>query len=337
MQRRFYITATGGLLIAGILAALSACDRQKQVASTQPAADARPILTASVFPIADLVSRVAGDRWQIVTLLPPGRNPHGFSLRPAEAESLIRARMLFAAGVGLDAWAIRAASGINNRCKVIVLTEALGLTGDGQEAAARRPEATATAAASRAGEAADQDTDDEDVHAHLGMDPHIWLDPLIAGRIADLAAEELTREDPAGRDIYQRNLATLKEELTVLDEEYRTSLATCRTRKLVVFHPGYGFLVRRYHLEQVSIAGGAGANPVHVEEIIDLIKRDRIRAVYREPQFDSRWANFISERSGAKVLVLDPQGHAGKEGYNSYFALMRSNLAALKEGLDCGG
>ena len=336
MQRPFCTIAASRLLIAGILAAMPACDRHKEPTSTQSAAAGKLTLAASVFPVADLVSRVAGDRWQVVTLLPPGRNPHGYSLRPAEAESLVRAKMLFAAGVGLDGWAIRAAAGINPQCKVIVLSEAMRLTG--QETGGRS-QAAAGSSRHGNGHGAREETDEqegEEADAHHGMDPHIWLDPVLAGRMADLAADELTREDPAGREVYQQNSASLKQQLTVLDEEYRTSLALCRTRKLVVFHPGYGFLARRYGLEQVAVAGGAGANPVHIEEIIDLIKREHIRAVYREPQFDSRWVNFISERSGAKVLVLDPQGHAGKEGYNSYFALMRSNLAALKEGLDGG-
>ncbi len=315
--------------MAGMLAGLTSCDRGGQPAATQPAGPvpsaARPVLAASVFPLADLVRRVAGDRWEVVCLLPPGRNPHGYSLRPAEGESLARARVLFTAGMGLDGWAIRAAHGINTDCKVIVLTEVLGLTGGpGQE----EPEASATRPAEDEG----HDTHGSDG----GMDPHIWLDPLLAVRIGQVAAEELSGQDPAGQGVYRRNLADLKRELDVLDVDYRTGLASCRTRELVVFHPGYGYLARRYGLHQVPITAGTEAKAAQVQEVIDLVKREHIRAIYREPQFESRWVGFISRATGAKVLVLDPQGHAAKAGYDSYFAMMRSNLAALKEGLDCG-
>ncbi len=348
MRHRMHILRPGGLMLAGVLLMLAGCDRQGPPAATRPVGRDQPssatqggagaggtlTLAASVFPIADLVGRVAQDRWQVITLLPPGRSPHGYSLRPAEAESLLRARMLFAAGYGLDGWAIRAAHGINNRCKVIVLTEALGLeqqvTGDGLQGTASQEQVDGH------GTSEQPDQHEKQGHEHTGMDPHIWLDPLLAGRIAECAARELAREDPDGRDVYQRNLSSLKQQLAQLDEEYRTSLASCGTRTLVVFHPGYGYLARRYGLEQEAVVAGGEANPARVQQIVGTIKRQHIRAAYREPQYDSKWVDFISRSSGAKVLVLDSLGHAAREGYNSYFAMMRSNLAALKEGLGCG-
>jgi len=350
MRRRSCISRPVGLALAGLLVMLIGCDRQERSAATPSAGADQPspaaqggagtsvnvTLAASVFPVADLVGRVAGERCHVVTLLPPGRSPHGYSLRPAEAESLVRARMLFAVGHGLDGWAIRAARGVNSRCKVIVLTEALGLEqqvpGHRQQETAE-PEQNAGHGSAEQSGAGDEGRAED---AHRGMDPHIWLDPVLAGRIAELAAGELAREDPDGRDVYQRNLFSLKQQLAGLDEEYRTVLASCEGRTLVVFHPGYGYLARRYGLEQLAVAAGDAANPGQVQRIIDTIRGQRIRAVYREPQFDSKWVDFISRATGAQVLVLDSQGHAAKEGYDSYFAMMRTNLAALKEGLRCG-
>lgn len=314
--------------MAGTVCLLFGCKRQ-QAASTRPAG--KPVVAATVFPLADLVQRIAADRWTVICLLPPGRNPHGYSLRPAEAASLAQAKMLFAAGMGLDGWAIRAAGGINSRCKVIALQDAIVHDDNAQPAADTHHPAEGKQEHQH--EPQEHEADD---HGHQGLDPHLWLDPLMAARIAEYAAEELAREDPAGRDVYQQNLATLKTELAALDAEYRSVLASCRTRHLVVFHPGYGHLAGRYGLTQVPIVAGVAATPGQVEQVIDLIRRKRIGAVYREPQFESRWVNFIADRTGAKILVLDPQGHAGKAGYDSYFAMMRTNLAALKEGLDCG-
>ncbi len=81
------------LVLAG---SLSGCSRD------QASTPGKPVLAASVFPVADLVHRVAGDRWQVVTLLPPGYSPHGYTILHVSAMALQKAKVLFAVGPGLD-------------------------------------------------------------------------------------------------------------------------------------------------------------------------------------------------------------------------------------------
>ncbi len=82
--------------------------------------------------------------------------------------------------------------------------------------------------------------------------------------------------------------------------------------------------------------GLGGVTPARMEQVARLIRDEHVRAVYREPQYESRWIEAISRQTGDKVLVLDPMGQPNRPGYDSYFNMMRSNLAALKEGLGCG-
>jgi len=240
---------------------------------------------------------------------------------------LLKAQVLLAVGGGLDEWALQAARAVNSQCEVVVLTEALGFAGPGgrKSPTPSRPndgnrDAGGPAAAHRAG---------------AGTDPHIWLDPVLARRIGEVVAEVLSEKDPSGRRFYEERLSKLKERLDRLDAEYRSVLAACGGKTFMVFHPAFGHLARRYGLKQVRILGPTEAGSGSIEQAIDRIRTERIRAVYREPQFDSRWVQWIHERTGLKVLVLDPLGNPAREGYDGYFAMMRSNLAALKEGL-CG-
>lgn len=339
MHRRVRATTIPIILLGvSVLASVPGCSREDS--SARPSASsARPVLAASVFPVADLARRVAGDRWDVVAILPPGASPHDHGIRPVEAASLRSARVLVAVGGGLDDWAVRAARGINRQIEILVLVDALGL-------AAGPASSPQTAPAGTGDEHGDHDADHEDHEAHEGdlhvhehshgVDPHIWLDPLVAGRIAERVAAELSRLDPAGKDIYQRNLGALQQELAALDREYREALSAVRHKTLVVFHPGYGYIARRYGLEQVPVMGLGGATPARIEQIVQRIRRENLRAIYREPQYQSPWVETLQRRSGAEVLVLDPLGHAGKSGYDSYVGMMRSNLAVLKEGLGDG-
>jgi zinc transport system substrate-binding protein len=315
--------------LAWLMIGLTGCGNQSpQAAVAEPA---KPVLAVSVFPVADLAARIAGDRWQVVTLLPPGMTPHEYTVRPGAASALSAAKALIAVGPGLDEWAIRAGRAASGQRDIRVLTEALHIGAAavaGQSQPARHHEDDE--------EHCDSGDHDEHEHHGHGADPHLWLDPVLTERIVDQIAGVLTRHDPSGRAVYEGNSATLKKDLLALDEEYRATLAGCRTRTLIVFHPGYAYLTQRYGLEQMALLGLGGVTPARLEQIVGRVEREHIRAVYREPQYESKWIDTLSRRTGAKVLVLDPLGHAGRSGYDSYFSMMRSNLAALKEGLNHG-
>lgn len=337
-------------VIVCLAVGLMGCDCRRQAES----GSAKPVIAVSVFPVADLTARVAGDRWRVVTLLPPGHSPHEYTMRPAVAAELRAARVLVVVGAGLDDWAVRASEGGRGQRDVLVLTQELGLSAKTPASEpVHGPEGADTADDSPADISHDEHHDHEhaaDDHAHgdeghghgehhhhgHGDDPHIWLDPVLAGRIVDAVAGVLANHDPEGREVYERNAAALKEELAELDKQYRETLEACRTKTLIVFHAGYGHLARRYGLDQVSLLGLGGVTPDRLEKVIQLMRQKDVKAIYREPQFEPKWVEALSERAGAKVLVLDPLGHAERAGYDSYVAMMRSNLAALKEGL-CNG
>jgi len=342
-------------LAIGLVVGLPGCRGKEAAAGPSD----KPVLAASVFPVADLARQVAADRWEVVTLLPPGQSPHSYSIRPAAAAALRSAKVLLAVGPGLDDWAIQAARATAGQRELVVLTEVLGLP-PGEHTPALRANAPAEdagvapmgAAGASAGGIRPPARETVDEHAHdlaaqaadhaghehhpQDQDPHLWLDPVLTQRIVEQIAAVLSRHDPAGRAVYEQNASRLEQDLARLHEDYRTTLAKVRIRTLVVFHPAYSYLAQRYDLEQVALLGAAGVTPARLEEVVRRIRRDSIGAVYREPQYESKWIDILGRRSGAKVLVLDPLGRAGVPGYDSYLAMMRSNLAALTEGLDHG-
>jgi len=322
MLRAAGIRRVAWVFSAALLAlVLPAC--RSETTGTAGRSEKRPVtVAASIFPIADLARQIASDRAEVVWLLPAGASPHGFHVRPAEAMVLRRAKVLFVVG-GLDDWAVRAARAMNPSLKVVSLMEALG-----------RGEQDHSPAASSS--AASNDETDSREHHHAGGDPHIWLDPVAAQRIAEVIAAALCEVDPQGRQVYEARLERLRSRLKALDAEYREALSNCACRTLVVFHPAFGHLARRYGLEQVAILGPGGARPGWIERVIRRIRQQRIRAVFKHPQFSSPWEQVIVSRTGVRVLVLDPLGNPHRKGYDGYLQLMRSNLAVLKEGLGCG-
>jgi hypothetical protein len=75
------------LLLAG--AGQAGCDR----ATTAPPGQ-RPIVTASIYPLYEFTRHVAGDRMEVMAVVPPGIEPHDWEPSPRELVDLRRARLL---------------------------------------------------------------------------------------------------------------------------------------------------------------------------------------------------------------------------------------------------
>src|SRR4051812_42805488 len=64
----------------------------------------RMTVSVSIFPIYDLVRRVAGPDADVGLLLPAGRNEHSFDPTPKDVEAAARAKVGVMVGLGLDPW-----------------------------------------------------------------------------------------------------------------------------------------------------------------------------------------------------------------------------------------
>jgi zinc transport system substrate-binding protein len=261
----------------------------------------KPVVTASIFPLADAARQVGGGRIRVVTLLPPGTTPHGFDPEPAQAEQLAHSRLLLMVGLGMDSWAERCAEASGADIRIVRFARAV------EEQA---PE-----------------TGDE----HGPSDPHLWLDPVLMKGFVPVLVDELVRLDPAGAAGYRRRGKTFEAELAKLDREYRDALDGLKGKAFLSFHPAFTHLAARYGLEQATLTSSHAqeGGPASLEHAVEFVKEHKLKAVFAEPQFPADKLQWLTEQTGASVERLDPLGNPNVEGYASYLAMMRSNLKAL--------
>lgn len=184
-------------------------------------------------------------------------------------------------------------------------------------------------ASRRAGRAVDLLT------AEDGDDPHIWLDPQRYAEAASVVETELVTADPAGAEGYRQRAAALRDELTALDQEMKSGLATCARREIVTAHEAFGHLARRYDLVPEPITGispEAEPDPQRLADLADLVRDKGVTTVFTERLVSPRVARALAREAGVEVAVLDPLEGRLDDGYG---AAMRTNLAALRTALDC--
>jgi zinc transport system substrate-binding protein len=283
-------------------------------------------VVASIFPVADWVRQVGGDRVQVVTLLPAGSSPHTFDPSPREVRSVGDARLFVKVGLRLDDWTARIAEAAGSRLTIVSL-------GDNLAAGGRLP-----AVENLLESEVQKSAQDNHAHDHDGVNPHFWLDPTLARMAADDIARELARIDPPSSATYARNAARYAAELEVLDTEISSSLSQCRNRSFVSFHNAFCYLARRYGLHVAAVIEeypGKTPSDRYVKGVIDQLRRLGIKTVFAEPQLSPRVAEIIALEAGATVDLLDPNGGEKVADRDSYVKLMRYNAAKLRTAL-CG-
>jgi zinc transport system substrate-binding protein len=265
-------------------------------------------VVASFYPLQYVAQRIVGPHTEVIDLTHPGMEPHDLELTVPQTAEVADSEVAFYEH-GLQP-AVDGAIAQDGPKHVV----------DAAQTARLAPMSGAEAAA--------------------GKDPHFWLDPVRLSRVAGAFEREMVRTDPAHRATYARNLASLQSDLAVLDRQFRTGLAHCRLRTIVVSHDAFGYFSRRYHLSSVYINGlspDAEPSPAHLRQLQDLIRRTGIDTVFSEELASPAMADTLASDLHIKTAVLDPiEGLSDATAGQNYLSLMRRNLAAIQEANHCG-
>ena len=298
----------------------------------------RLAVTASIFPLADVVKAIGGQAVEVDVLIPPGASPHVFEPPPEVYRRFSKARLFVMVGAGLEFWAeklIEANAGKDLR--VLRAADGVELIETADHDHHRTAHGgTASADDSAGGQALSGQETSIHQQVHHAGNPHVWLDPLLVEDLAGRICRALSELDPEHSEEYSRNLSRFRKHLAELHQEIESTTARFSVREFVAFHPSWSYFARRYGLREVGIiqrSPGRNPTPRQIEEIVAAVRRYRIRAVFAEPQFNRTAARAIAEEAGVEVLILDPLGGPARPGRDSYLALMRHNLSIMQEAM----
>ncbi len=302
--RRLPAMALAVLITLGTLLGGVTCSREMT--------SGKPIVVTTIFPLADFVENVVGDRLEVITLLPSGASPHTYEPTPGDIKDLAGAILLVVNGAGLDFWVedLRPAASDS----LVVLDTSAALAEEGLLLSG------------------DEHEDDD----HGGVNPHYWLDPVLAQKQVEAIAAALASVDPDNGDFYMDNAAGYIARLQSLDEEIKGAVQSFSSREFITFHPAWTYFAARYGLAEAAVieeAPGKEPSVEYIMHVVDVARALKVKAIFAEPQFSTKAADAIAADSGAEVLLLDPMGGEGLEGRDSYLALMRYNVAQMAEAM----
>jgi zinc transport system substrate-binding protein len=270
-------------------------------------AAAPPRVAATVFPLYDLVRRVAGDRLEVSLVLPAGADPHGYEPRPRDVAALSDAGLVFAVGLGLDPWAqgmARAAGAGEARVFELgpLMDPILAPAGV--------------------------------IRQEPFIDAHFWTDPVRALRAVDVIVDALSGLDPAGAPFFRERAQDLRRSIEAAHKEVAARAASWPRRRIVTFHGSLFYFAARYGLQVVGVVEPVpGTEPTaqHVQAVVELLRGPQPAALFVEPQLDGQLARSIAREAGVGVHEVDGMG--GSTATGSYEDMLRGIARSMDEAL----
>ena len=263
------------------------------------------VVVSSIFPIDEFVKKVGGDMIESSLIIPAGIEPHDFDPTISQIQTISSADVLVYNGLGIENWLTKIES-------------------------AHKIDASNGLNASYSDK------------RNMTLDPHVWLDPLLAKKQVENIRDGLILIDPNNKDVYNSNAKSFLADLDELDKTIRTQLESCKKKDFISFHNSFSYFAKRYGLTQHSISESgpeAEVTSARLVEIINVAKNLNLDVIYSEELMDPRYAQVIAQEiPNGKVLVLSPIEGLTKNEQDAgirYIDKMNENIRNLYLGLEC--
>jgi zinc transport system substrate-binding protein len=270
-------------------------------------------VVAAFYPVAYAAQKVGGTRVAVTNLTPIGAEPHDLELNSDQLDRLLGAKVAFVLGRGFQP-AVEKAADRRDGPTVELLPKLVDVQGK---------------KVAKEGQTG-------------GLDPHVWLDPVLMSQLAGEVERGLAAADPKNAATYERNTQALQDKLSALDARYRERLTGCARSLLVTSHEAFGYLATRYGLHQQGVAGlspDQEPDPARLGELAQLARDQGITTAFTEETVSPRIAQTLArEAGGLKTEVLSPLESLTKKERDAganYFTLMDANLDKIATALGC--
>lgn len=280
---------------------------------------AKKSIVASFYPVAFMAEQIVGDKAEVINLA-GSVDVHSFEPSPQDLVKINKADLVVFQGAELEPWTDGVipelkAKGVNT----LEVTHGLEL-------------------AKRGGHDDHKDEHkDEHGHKHGEFDPHTWLDPILAQKMAGKILEAVVAIDPTNEKTYQANAKALKDRFAKLDQDLKKGLAQCANEEFIVAHNAYGYLVRRYGFKTHAIAGLSPHDEPSAKLLAELKKEaeEGITHILIEENNIRRFADTLAKETGLATLPANPLGRGTLDPKKDFFDVMEENLASFKTALNC--
>ena len=295
-------------------------------------AEGKLSVVSLIFPSWDFVRVIAGDRVNLVMLLPPGAESHSYEPSPRDIIAIKNSDLFIYSGGESTKWADRILESLDDSGEILngrmKLLKLMDLVHTVEEEIVEGMED-------------DEGDDDKGENKYYAYDEHVWTSPGNAKAIALAICESLCALDPANEEFFRRNTAEYVASLDELDASFRAVVKDAK-RNVIIFGDRFPFryLADAYGLKYFAAFPGCSAeaepSAATVAFLINKVKDENIPVVFHIELSNEKMADAIAEAAGAGKLLLHSCHTVTRKEFENganYLDLQKANVEHLREAL----
>ena len=291
---------------------LFACSGQKNASSDS--SKLKVVATNSI--IADITKNIAGDKIDLHSIVPVGKDPHEYEPLPEDVKKTSQADLIFYNGINLEtggnAWFTKLVKNANkeeNKDYYAVSDGVDVIYLEGQSEKGKE-------------------------------DPHAWLDLENGIIYAKNIEQQLSKKDPVNKDFYKHNLDKYVKKLSDLDQQAKSKFSLIpENEKMIVTSEGcFKYFSKAYNIPSAyiwEINTEEEGTPDQIKNLVRKLRATELKSLFVESSVDNRPMKTVSKDTGIPIYSTIFTDSVAKKGENgdSYYSMMKWNLDQIYKGL----
>jgi len=276
ISEAIYGTLLGSVFI--LILTLFSCGSNSK--STSPS---KPVISVTIEPLRYFTEAIAGDNFEIVSMVPKGSSPETYDPTPQQLTSLDKSVAYLRIGyIGFEQiWMDKLISNapemkVFDTSKGILLIHAEGHYHGG--------------------------------HFHEGgVEPHVWNSAVNAKIIAHNILSALVSLNKENEAYYTERYNQLILQIEETDIIVSDLLSNDADRVFMIYHPALSYFARDYGLKQIPIEkDGKEPSPSYLKDLIDQSRKENVRIIFVQPEFTLRNAELIARETKTEIVRINP-------------------------------
>ena len=148
---------------------------------------------------------------------------------------------------------------------------------------------------------------------HPSGNPHYALGPDNIPKIAGGIYEKLCKLDPAGCQMFKRNLDDFGGKWAQKVQEWKEKMSRVPGLKIIQYHELFNYFCKYFGIKIViDIEPLPGIPPAsgHIEKVIQTVRRESVPLIVTDVFHPIDAAKFIADKTGARLVILPHDVHA---------------------------